>query len=247
MEMTQEKTLLDAVTSSGESLPLNLEGYSKIGFQFRGDSISSGQGIFTVEGTIDGQTWVRLNTLIDNVTNSNSQEITRVDRKIISSSVSHSTSASISPSASLSPSASASASSSASVSPSASASASLSFTSLSLSPSASRSPSASVSPSASASLSRSPSASLSPSASASISPSASLSPSASISPSASASVSPSGSVSPSASASLSPSLGADITSSVLVYLDNWVALKAVRVSLLRTGDGTYSAFAIASV
>jgi len=226
------RTLLDAVSASTTSLPFNVEEYSRVGLQFRADSVTSGQGLFTVDGTIDGQTWMRINTLISNVTNSNSQNLTRVASVALSTSVSHSVSASISPSASLSPSASDSSSPSASVSPSASASSSLSFDSGSLSPSASRSPSASASPSASSSLSRSPSASASPSSSAS--------PSASVSPSISVSTSPSASVSP------SPSLVADLSSSALVWVDPVCAMKALRVNVLVTGSGSYSAFAIAN-
>ena len=193
------KVLLDAVSVGQESLAFNVEEYGRVGFQFLADAVTSGQGIFTVDGTIDGSTWMRINTLIANVSNSNSQSLTRVASVVLSTSVSRSSSASISPSASRSP-------------------------------SASTSPSSSISPSLSPSASRSPSAS------------ASLSPSASASGSPSSSASPSASLSPSASVSLSPSIQADITSSSLVWLDPFLALKAVRVGLVISGAGRYSAF-----
>jgi len=80
-----EQTLLNAVTSTTTSSPANIEPYKRIGLQFLASGISAGNGAFTVEGTIDGTNWVALNTLIDNVTNTNAQTLTRVASKTLSS------------------------------------------------------------------------------------------------------------------------------------------------------------------
>lgn len=181
-------------------------------------------GTLGAQVSVDGTNFADYNMLVSNVTNSISQNITRVAsiaRGVDGTDVaffteacwkaiklvftvaqySHSLSPSTSPSGSLSPSLSPSTSPSVSTSPSGS---------LSPSKSPSVSPSVSLSPSLSPSVS--PSVSLSPSLSPSVSPSVSKSPSfspslsGSLSPSFSPSASPSVSLSPSISPSLSPSL-----------------------------------------
>lgn len=74
--MTQEKVLLNGVTVDTTSLGLNVEGYSKVGFQFVAD-VTSGNGVFSVEGTIDGVNWVTL-PLITIAANTNGQTLIRV-------------------------------------------------------------------------------------------------------------------------------------------------------------------------
>ena len=85
MSLVLEETLLDAVTATTTSKPANIEQLKRIGLQFLAASISSGNGVFTVEGTLDGVNWVALSTLIDNVTNTNVQNFTRVASKTLSS------------------------------------------------------------------------------------------------------------------------------------------------------------------
>lgn len=77
MVMTQERTLLDAVTADTTSAALSVEGYSKVGFQFKAAAISAGNGVFTVEGTINGVDFVTL-PLITVAANTNAQTLIRV-------------------------------------------------------------------------------------------------------------------------------------------------------------------------
>lgn len=83
-----EQTLLSAVVATTTSSPFNIEGFKRVGLQFLAASVSSGNGVFTVEGTIDGVNWVALNMLIDNVTNTNVQTLTRVASKTLSTNTS---------------------------------------------------------------------------------------------------------------------------------------------------------------
>ncbi len=72
-------------TSLAAGAVLSVEGFSKIGFQFKCVPSIPGVGTFSVAGTIDGTQWTDINTLIDNVTNANSEQLTRVASKDISS------------------------------------------------------------------------------------------------------------------------------------------------------------------
>lgn len=83
--MTKEATLLNGVEEDTTSSAFSIDGYDKIGLQFKAASITSGNGVFTVEGTINGTDWVALNVLVDNVTNTNAQDLTRVAAKTLSS------------------------------------------------------------------------------------------------------------------------------------------------------------------
>jgi hypothetical protein len=83
--MTQEEVLLNGVTADTTSKPLNVEGYKRVGFQFKAAAITSGNGVFTVEGTINGVDFVTLANLINNVANTNAQTITRVASVTLSS------------------------------------------------------------------------------------------------------------------------------------------------------------------
>lgn len=84
----KEIILLDAVTATTTSEPINLEEYTKVAFQFLAASISSGNGVFIVEVTMDGTNWITYNRLVDNVINSNVQGDVRVASKTISTNVS---------------------------------------------------------------------------------------------------------------------------------------------------------------
>ncbi len=79
-----EKKVLDAVIATATSEPIDVSGYKRIGIQVLASDISSGNGVFTVEATNDGVNWSPVNTLIDNVTNTNAQTLTRVDSKTLS-------------------------------------------------------------------------------------------------------------------------------------------------------------------
>lgn len=74
----KEVTLLNAVTATTTSSPVNVEGYSRIGFQFKRANHSSGSSAFSVEGTINGTDWTTLNLIVSNATNTNAQTRTRV-------------------------------------------------------------------------------------------------------------------------------------------------------------------------
>ena len=75
--MTQEKVLLNAVTVDTTSDPINVEGYSKIGLQLKAAAITSGNGVFIVQGTINGADWVTL-PVITVAANTNAQTLIRV-------------------------------------------------------------------------------------------------------------------------------------------------------------------------
>lgn len=81
-------TLLNAVTATTTSEPLNVEKFKRIGFQFTRADHSAGSSKFEVQGTIDGTNWVTIVTLISNVANDNSETITRVADVTLSSNTS---------------------------------------------------------------------------------------------------------------------------------------------------------------
>jgi hypothetical protein len=83
--MTQEVVALSAVTVDTTSPAISVEGYSKVGIQFKAASITSGNGVFTVEGTVNGVDFVALATLITNTASTSSQTITRVASVTLSS------------------------------------------------------------------------------------------------------------------------------------------------------------------
>lgn len=73
-----EKALLEAVTATTTSAVVNVEGYRRIGFQFKRANHTAGSTAFTVEGTINGTDWTALSVLVSNATNTNAQNRTRV-------------------------------------------------------------------------------------------------------------------------------------------------------------------------
>lgn len=85
MGKSLQLTSLTATTITSTGKPVNVDGYKRIGIQLLAAAITSGNGVFTVEGTIDGLNWVALNVLIDNVTNTNAQNLTRVASETLSS------------------------------------------------------------------------------------------------------------------------------------------------------------------
>lgn len=83
-----ERASLNAVTVDTNGDPVNVESFKNIGIQLVAASITAGNGVFTVEGTIDGVNWVALSVLVDNVTNTISQNLTRLASKTLSSNTS---------------------------------------------------------------------------------------------------------------------------------------------------------------
>lgn len=79
---------LDAVTATTTSDPISLEGLLKLSFQFIRADHSAGSSVFAVEVSNDGINYVTFNKLIDNVTNSISQMLTRVASVTLSSNTS---------------------------------------------------------------------------------------------------------------------------------------------------------------
>ena len=83
-----EKQVFVGQTSSvtaGAATATNVEDFSKIGFQFVAVPSLNGRGTFSVSATMDGTNWKDVNTLIDNVVNSNSEQLTRVRTKALTS------------------------------------------------------------------------------------------------------------------------------------------------------------------
>lgn len=75
--------LLEDIVASTTGGCAGVAGYTKLGLQFVGRVITSGNGVFKVQGTVDGTEWTYL-AFIDNLVNSNSQTLTRVASKTIS-------------------------------------------------------------------------------------------------------------------------------------------------------------------
>lgn len=82
------KNILSAVTDTTTSEPIEVGGAEKITLMLTASAITSGNGVFTVTGSIDGETYVAINTLIDNLTNTNTQNYKRVASKTISTNIS---------------------------------------------------------------------------------------------------------------------------------------------------------------
>lgn len=68
----------DAVTATTTFEPINVANAKKVTLMFTRADHDSGSTAFTVTGSIDGTTFITLNNLIDNVTNTNAQGYTRV-------------------------------------------------------------------------------------------------------------------------------------------------------------------------
>jgi len=84
-----DHTFLNATTTNATSTPsLDAENAKKITFFFqRGDTTgqgNTGTTTFSVQVSNDDSNWITYNKLIDNLTNSNSQQLTRVASAILS-------------------------------------------------------------------------------------------------------------------------------------------------------------------
>lgn len=83
MAQFKEEISLNAVTVDTNGTAVNIEGYKRVGIQLLCADHSSGNGVFTFEGTIDGKNWVALNMIIDNVANATANNPTRVASKTL--------------------------------------------------------------------------------------------------------------------------------------------------------------------
>ena len=74
---------LSSVTMTATSSPIEIKGASKVTLLLSGNVAGTGSAIFNVDGSIDGSTFIDFNKLIDNVANTNAQELTRLSGKTI--------------------------------------------------------------------------------------------------------------------------------------------------------------------
>lgn len=77
------QTLLDQIDLTQTGGCAGVGGYKRLGFQLKGEKITSGSGVFKVQGSVNGSDWAYL-SMIDNLITSNSQTLTRVASKTIS-------------------------------------------------------------------------------------------------------------------------------------------------------------------
>ncbi len=84
MKQTKVITALNAVTATTTSEAIDVKYAEKITLLLTRANHSAGSSAFTVTGSVDGATYVALNTLIDNVTNTNAQTLTRIATKTLS-------------------------------------------------------------------------------------------------------------------------------------------------------------------
>lgn len=68
----------DGIATSETFGQVDIQKARKVTFIFTRADDAGGSGVFSIEGSLDGETFVTVNMLIDNVTNSNSQTLTRV-------------------------------------------------------------------------------------------------------------------------------------------------------------------------
>ena len=81
--------MLNAVTADTTSNGTPVGNATKLSLQLTASAISAGNGVFTVDvSNDDGATWIAYNRLIDNVTNTNVQNQTRIASKTLSSNTS---------------------------------------------------------------------------------------------------------------------------------------------------------------
>lgn len=88
--MTQTILALDATTGTETSTNYPIDGAKRVGFLFTRTNHSSGSSTFTVniglqDRSTPSPTMVACNMLLDNVTNTNGQNLTRIASKVLSS------------------------------------------------------------------------------------------------------------------------------------------------------------------
>lgn len=69
---------LDGVTETTTSQEINIEDAKKVIFVFKREDHTAGKTVFSVTVSVDGTNFVTYSKLIDNVANSNAQNLTRV-------------------------------------------------------------------------------------------------------------------------------------------------------------------------
>ena len=79
------KSIFSEVDATIVSDPISIEGAKRCELMFTRSNHTSGNTVFSVEVSIDGTTYVTYNKLIDNVTNTNAQNKTRVASATLSS------------------------------------------------------------------------------------------------------------------------------------------------------------------
>ena len=79
-DITKSMTVLDGVTTTATSRSINVEGAKRISLYFTLADIGAtdATSTFAVTASLDDTNYVTYNKLIDNVANSNSQDLTRV-------------------------------------------------------------------------------------------------------------------------------------------------------------------------
>ncbi len=88
---TEVKTVLNGVSATTTSSAIDIEAAKRVTLAFNVASLAeSGKATstFTVQVSVDGTNYVTYNKLVDNVTNSNSQTLTRVASQVIDSNTS---------------------------------------------------------------------------------------------------------------------------------------------------------------
>lgn len=70
-------TALNAVTATSTSNPIPVAGARRVSCAFTRADHSAGSSAFKLQGTLDGETWVDLNMLVENLTNTNVQDYVR--------------------------------------------------------------------------------------------------------------------------------------------------------------------------
>jgi len=85
MKFCEKIVALDGVTKTTTSQPINIEDAEKVVLVCKRADHSSGSSAFTAQVSIDGTNYIDYKKWIDNVANSNSQELTRTQTKTLSS------------------------------------------------------------------------------------------------------------------------------------------------------------------
>lgn len=92
MQGVKQVNALNAVTGTTTSNEIYIGNFKRVGLRFRAASITSGNGVFTVKAGFSEDpavdpTMTAYSMLIDNVANTNAQQLTRVASKTLSSNV----------------------------------------------------------------------------------------------------------------------------------------------------------------
>lgn len=77
------ETLLSSVSKTQTGGCAGVSGYRRVGLQFKLANVVTGNGVFKIQGTTNGADWAFVN-LVDNLSNTNSQNLTRVASKTLS-------------------------------------------------------------------------------------------------------------------------------------------------------------------